>query len=475
MSSNPLLPSRSLRSRVHKFIVEHDLIRPGDRLLVGVSGGPDSTALMLLLASLRRSLSFELEAAHFDHRLRSRRAAASEERFVLDLANRLDVPLHTGAGDVKTRSKSKHESMEQAARGLRYRFLASAAAKAGCRIVAVGHTLDDQAETVLLHLLRGSGLRGLAGMAPHSPWPIAISAAPRLIRPLLQLSHSDTAACCRHAGLSAVDDPSNRSAKHTRSRVRHQLLPLLREFNPRIESALARLAALTADDVEVLEELAADAIRKSSSKGEVRIDRRRLSGLPASLQRHAVRLAFKRLLGDIRNLSERHIRAVVAANAGGAGVRLHLPRKVHVQVQRASIVLSTASKAPGPLPKRSVALPIPGSISYGSWKIRSELLRRKPRTLGEEEGLLAVPDADACGTLRLRRRRAGDRFQPLGMQREKKLQDFFVDARVPRDFRDSLPILDTKRGIAWVVTQRPAEWAKVTKDTKRYLRISARS
>ncbi len=273
MGSNPLVPSRSLRSRVRSFILDHGLISPGDRVLVGVSGGPDSTCLLLVLAALRRSLGFQLEAAHFDHQLRGRRAAAKEIRFVSSLAERISVPLHVGSGDVRRHARERKRSLEEAARELRYSFLATTASEANCASVAVGHTRSDQAETVLLHLVRGTGLRGLAGMTPSSTWPIPAKHALDLIRPLLSLSREHTAQCCDALGLAPVDDPSNRSSTQTRSRVRHELLPLLRSFNPRIEDALARLASSASDDVALLEQLASKALQRSTSAGEVRIER----------------------------------------------------------------------------------------------------------------------------------------------------------------------------------------------------------
>ena len=472
------MPSRSLRARVRRFIRDHGLLPKGERVLVGVSGGPDSTCLLLTLAALRRSLRFELHAAHFDHQLRGQRAAAREERFVRSLADALAVPLHCGAGDVRAHARARHLSLEEAARGLRYRFLAGAAHEAGCQAVAVGHTRDDQAETVLLHLLRGSGLRGLAAMAPSSAWPLpAEHDAPRLIRPLLGLSRADAEACCREAGIEPVRDPSNRSPAHLRNRIRRELLPLLRRYNPRIEDALVRMADAAATDIELLERLASEALATAPSKdGAVRLERARLAALPAALQRHAVRLAIARLIGDGRGFSDRHVRSILRANEGRTGARLDLPRHLHVVVQRNAIVLSTAAPPiADPLPDAETPLRTPGKTRFGPWRFQTELLKRPPANIASSSNAYsAFLDANACGArLWLRRRRAGDRFHPLGLRRPKKLQDFFVDAHVPRVERDAVPLVCTERGIVWVVGQRPAEWAKVTPATRRVLRLRA--
>ena len=481
-----LLPPRSIRARVRRFVREHQLLQPGERVLVAVSGGPDSTCLLLTLAALRASLRFELHAAYFDHQLRGARAAARELRFVRSLTERLDVPLHCGAGDVRAHARGR--SPEEAARELRYRFLAEAAREAACDAVAAGHTRDDQAETVLLHLVRGSGLRGLAAMAPAASWPLPVPQAgpeiaagadtPRLVRPLLGLSRKDTEGCCREAGVVPLRDPSNRSRAYLRNRIRAELLPLLRRYNPRIEDALARLADAAAADVELLERLAAEALLAdvTPERGVVRLARRRLAELPAALQRHAVRLAAARLLGEARGLADRHVRAVLRASAGPTGARLDLPRGLRVEVRRDAVVISTTPPAgPPPLPEGEVALPVAGGARFGRWRLRAELATETPPDLSSAcDPHTALLDADACGDrLWLRRRRRGDRFHPLGLAGPKKLQDFFVDAHVPRSERDAVPLLCSERGIAWVVGQRPAEWAKITPKTRRVLRLRA--
>ena len=473
------VPPRATLARVRRFLRDHDLISPGDVVLAGVSGGPDSTCLLLMLAALRRSLSFELHAAYFDHRLRGARAAEREKRFVRALTERLGVPLHCGSGDVRAHAHTSRRSLEEAARELRYRFLAQTAHKAGCAAVAAGHTRDDQAETVLLHLLRGSGLRGLAAMAPSAPWPIPTRRqTPRLVRPLLALSREDTEACCRAAGVAPLRDPSNRSRAYLRNRIRRELLPILRRYNPRVDEALARLADAASADIELIEGLAAEALALGPAKdGAVRLLRRRLSGLPAALRRHAVRLAAGRLLGDIRGLTDRHVRAVLRASDGPAGARLDLPRRLRLEVRRDALVLSTApAEHIAPLPNEETPLPARGSARFGPWRFQVELLAQPPNDPSSLDGRYAAfLDADACGNrLWLRRRRPGDRFHPLGLARPKKLQDFFVDAHVPREERDAVPLLCAERGIAWVVGQRPAEWAKVTPASRLALRVRAR-
>lgn len=478
---SPLTPLRSIRARVRRFARDNDLVRPGEHLLVGVSGGPDSTCLLLTLASLRTSLVFELHAAYFDHRLRGPRAAAREERFVRSLTEKLAVPLRCGASDVRAHARAGHRSLEEAARELRYRFLAEAARQAGCQAVAVGHTQDDQAETVLLHLLRGSGLRGLAAMAPSTAWPVPCEGeALRLVRPLLCLTREETERCCREAGIVPLRDPSNRSRSYLRNRVRHELLPLLRRYNPRIDQALVRLAGAAGADIELLEGLAAEALTGAATgDGTVRLGRQRLAALPPALQRHAVRLAVASArggLGDARGLSERHLRAVLRAAAGPTGARLELPQGLRLEVGRGEVVLSTRPPAsPAALPDGEVALPVPGSARFGPWRLQVELPGRKPAQPSfHGDPCQAQLDADACGRqLWLRRRRPGDRFHPLGLPQPKKLQDFFVDAHVPRAQRDAVPLLCGERGIAWVVGQRPAEWAKVTAATRRVLRLGA--
>lgn len=469
---------RALERRVLRYVREQGLFSEGERVLVGVSGGPDSSALLLILASLRGSLGIELGAAYFDHRLRGPRASALERRAVEELASRVSVPLVAGSDDVQGQARASRVSIEEAARELRYRFLARAASEAACGVVAVGHTADDQVETVLLHLLRGSGLKGLGGMAPRSPWPLpATEGGPTLVRPLLDIAHAETEAYCREARVAVVRDPSNRSAAFRRNRVRGELLPLLRRYNPRIDRALLRLADAARQDVEFIEGTARDVIKDAalSEGNEVRIERRRLRALPLSLRLHVMRLAAQQLLGDSRDLGQRHLEALVAALERPVGSRLDLLRGLRLEAGYEDLILSLggARARPCPLPEGEVRLLVPGRTSVGGWTFEVEAAG--PGAVPTADPREALLDAEAVGgELWVRRRRRGDRFQPLGLAAEKKLQDFLVDERVPRAERDALPLVCSSRGIVWVVGQRIAEWAKVGAGTSKALRLRAR-
>jgi tRNA(Ile)-lysidine synthase len=468
-----------------KYVRDRALFGLGEHVLVAVSGGPDSTALLLILSKLAPGLGLALAAAHFDHGLRGASTARRERSYVEALCCRLGVPLHAGAGDTRGHARAHRLSREEAARELRYAFLSEVAAAAGCTAVATGHTADDQVETVLLHLIRGSGLAGLAGMAPRGPWPLVGQAGPpagrtglEVTRPLLCLRRDETARYCREEGLEPVADPTNVSPAFLRNRVRLELLPLLRLYNPRVDSALLRLAEAARADLSVLEKMAAEVLSEDGGGQTVALSRKRLTGLPEGLQRHALRLALRRVLGDLRDVHQDHIEALLAGLARGAGHHLDLPRGLRFDVGYEEATLSLerreAGDVPPPLPPEA-PLAVPGVASWGPWRVEAELTVPSTAEPPSADPWQAWLDADITGQeLRVRSRRPGDRFQPLGMAGEKKLQDFFVDARVPRAERDAVPLVCGKPGIVWVAGHRIDERARVTGATRRVLRLHFR-
>lgn len=446
--------ARHTERRVLHYMDERGLWPAAGPLLVGVSGGPDSSALLLLLSQVAPRRGVALVAAYFDHRLRGEAASRDERSKVEELAARAGVRLVSGRGDVRMRARSERRSLEDAARRARYDFLATAAREAGAGLVAVGHTTDDQAETVLLHLVRGSGLTGIAGMAARSRWPSPGEGRPALVRPVLHLTRAETEAYCRAAGFAPLEDLSNRSPAFLRNRVRAELLPLLRAYNPRVREALVRLAEAARADLDYLEGVAALAVEAGREGVSLRVAAFR--DLPPSPRSHAVRIALERLLGDLQGVGQRHLAAVTRLLLDGrTGDSLDLPRGVRARRGRDRVLLSFAAP-PTPLPPEAVPLPVPGQTAFGPWLCGAGPAGQGAVAGGGE----AIVDADAvAGGLVLRRRRPGDRFHPAGLSRPKKLQDFLVDAHVPREERDNLVLFESEQGIVWVAGLRVAAWA----------------
>ena len=443
---------KRIEGDVRRFVLDRALLPADRRLLLAVSGGPDSTALLLILARLAKNLRLSLGVAHFDHGLRGTDAAARDEAFVRDLACALDVPLFSGAGDVRALARSQRRSLEDAARYARYDFLASAAAREGFSAVATGHTASDQAETVLLHLVRGAGLAGLAGMTPRASWPLG-GPELSLVRPLLRLTRDQTLAYCAAASVTPLEDETNASPAHRRNRVRNEVLPLLRDLNPGIESALVRLSDAAAEDIAYVQSFASEALLTRQG-GPQRLSLRRLREWPASPRRHALRLAYASAAGDAQELTQRHLQALERlAVSGKTGDRLDLPRGISALLRRDALELQPDA-APRALPEDPAVLSVPGEVRFGPLLVAATATR-------PAAGQWTEVDAAAAGTsLCARRRQPGDRFQPLGMAQDKKLQDFLTDAHVPRDARDSIPLFVSPRGIVWVAGLRVAEWAK---------------
>ena len=440
--------TRSIGRRVLHYIRKHKLITEGERIVVAVSGGPDSTALLTILSRLG-PFRLHITVAHFNHQLRTEEEAAADLSFVRSLAFSLGLPLAHSSVDVRAFARKNHLSIEDAARRLRYAFLSAQCSTVGASSVAVGHTLDDQAETVLLHLIRGAGLAGVSGMQPRTQWPF--DAGPEVARPLLALRRAETERYCRETGVTPRSDPTNDLPTATRNRVRNEVMPALRCLNPSIEESLTRFAVAASADAQYLDELAAQAfIAIAISDGSrITLPRRELASLPGSLASRLIRLTFARVRGTAADLEAAHIDGVLEALHRSPG-RHSLPDGVIATIDQTSLILTR-----GPLTPSAViapaALPVPGQVVGGAYEIEARL-EPPPVTLKSGDPLQAYLDADKAGAgLSVRSRRPGDRLRPLGLGGEKKLQDILVDAKVPARDRDAVPLVCAGDQIAWVV------------------------
>ena len=461
---------RSLEERVQRFIEEEGLVQRGDVLLAAVSGGPDSVCLLHVLNRLRDVLGVDLHVGHLNHMLRGADAAA-DAHYVARMARRLGIAATVDARDVAAYRKARRLSVEQAARDVRYAFYCEVARCVGATRVALGHTEDDQVETILMHLVRGTGLTGLRGMQPRTVWR-AKGGSVALIRPLLGVTRAETEEYCRTHHLKPRMDFSNYSPAFLRNRLRHQVIPLLQSCNPNIGGTLLRTARAAADDLSYIEEQVTSTwgrVVKMQANGAV-LDTEALLSLHPSLRRHLLRGVVGEVLGDVTDIHWVHIDKMMEALAKPAGKRLSLPRGLvlHVGYGTCFVTRSGEDMCPFPPLEGEYALSVPGDSRFSGWHARASLKTGDVRA----EGLDACLDVGETGTeLVVRGRRAGDRFQPLGMSEPKKMQDFMVDAKIPRAWRDRVPLVCAPRGIVWVVGWRIAEWAKVRDSTRQVLHL----
>ena len=461
-----------LEERVLRFIRERRLILPGQRAVVAVSGGADSVCLLSILAGLREELGIALHVAHLNHQLRGAAADADAE-YVSTLAHRLGIPVTIERRDVRAYKARHRLSLEEAAREVRYTFLVEVAGALGTDRVAVGHTLDDHIETVLMHLIRGTGTRGLKGLQPVTGWRLASTSA-TIIRPLLEVSREETADYCARNQMAPRADTSNLSLSPLRNRIRHELLPLLRSYNPGIAGALLRTARIAGDDIAFLEGQASEAWGEIArmQKNTVILDKKRFLKLPSALQRHLLRAAIEKLVGNIMDIEARHIDGIMAALHKPAGRRLNLPSGLTFAIDYDRFLISQEPEMPSPFPTLGAELPVnvPGQTQLPGWRVEASVINREEMT--ESGDFTACFDLDKTGDeLVVRGRREGDRFQPLGMSQPKKLNEFMIDAKIPRPWRGQVPLVCSLQHIIWVVGWRIDDRAKVTEATRRVLRL----
>lgn len=442
---------------------------PGALVVVGLSGGPDSCALLHALARLAPDLGVAIEALHVHHGLRGAEAdadAAFCERFAASLGAVFGVVSVDAAG----RATRRRQSVEEAARDLRRDALVRAANRDPCGRVALAHTRDDQAETVLLAVVRSTGIDGLRGMA-ECDGPV--------IRPLLSAGRADTEAYCVRHAIAYRTDSSNADPRWQRSRARLATLPLLeRLHNPAVRDALVRLSALACEDVRALEAGAAallEAARCGAGPGAVGLRASTLAEAPVGLARRALRQAVVEVRGGLRDVGFEAIeRALQAARAPCASPWSEMLPGAGVRLEAAGgLLVVRPCRAPASARPFTHTLPVPGEVRVPEAGVTVRCIVRSPDASpfasGEYE---ADVDADSLrGPLVVRSRRPGDRYRPLGAPGARKLQDMLVDRGLPRAERCRLAIMCDAEGIVWAQRCLPAERARVTLRTSRIARI----
>jgi len=435
----------------------HAGIRPGERLLLAVSGGVDSMVLLNLMVRLRPRLGFDLQVAHVHHGLRGE-AADQDAAFVGEQA--AGFGLHYHLSRLSPQGRRRGASVQLWAREARYACLETIRLRVGAARILTAHTQDDQAETVLLNLLRGTGPRGLAGI-PEVRGPI--------VRPLLSVARAEVEAYAARYGVPYREDLSNRSDTYQRNRVRHHLLPrLAREYNPRIVETLAGLAALLREDDEALaaqaRDLGAEAIRETP--GAVRVEIPLLQGAPPAVVRRLFLEAFRRASTEQHGLTRRHLAALQGLMSRAGSVPL--PGGLTAWRSTKYVWVGDGGRTRAGRRPLEPAAEIPAEVRLrpGAWTRwePGRCLVRVRRLSGNRIRLdRGNPTREVLGPalldapLSLRGWQPGDRFQPLGLAGEKKLQDFFVDAKVPREARGRIPLLIAGGQVAWVIGHRISE------------------
>lgn len=440
---------------VRDTIRRHAMLAGGETVLIALSGGADSTALLYLLARLAPAFKLRLHALHVDHGLREE--SGQEAQTVRRLGEQVGVPV-----EVVRVAVSRHGSLEEAARTARYAALQAHADRLGAQRIALGHTADDQAETVVMRLLEGAGVRGLAAIPPVRG---------RIIRPLLALRPTVLVAVLKDAGIRWIEDPSNLDRKFLRNRIRHELLPVLAAVHDGdLIDPLCRVARRAREVVDALESMAVLELERMAREepDALVLPRGPLAALPLPVSVEVLRQAIGRLGGRtrLRAWAQRRLARAVTDPAprrplsvGGVTIDVSGPL---VRVGRA-----------GPAALAARPIPVPGVVALPEVGLCLEaaLAPAAGYQVPREAGRVAFDAERLAGPLLVRGRRRGDRVLPFGHQRERRLKSLLIDAKVPRWERDRLPLVEAGGSIVWVGGLRRGAQAPVTPESRQILEL----
>jgi tRNA(Ile)-lysidine synthase len=468
-----------LEQSVRETIQSQELVSAEDRILLAVSGGADSVVMAAVIHRIQQDkpICRGLAIGHVNHHLRGSESDA-EEQFVRQLAAQRELPVLVRSVDVAAQRRSQKQSMETAARQLRLNALMDMASQAGCSRIATAHHADDQVETMIHRLQRGTGFRGLCGIAPTRRMDNGLL----LIRPMLEFTHAEILDYARRHGLAWREDSSNVSIDHTRNRIRHILLPELIHVAPRIGEQLQELAQHCQRFQRKVEdecERIRPRIIQSQQPGQTILDRKTMEYLPEPIRMELIRQALVELGCGEQNLGIQQYQSVDHLIRGPAGKSRNLPGGFCARTDSSTLILARREPSRPAAADDGVELPIPGKVTVGRFQIESRILSRDECDL--KEFLKTKAPTTECfdfesivPPLRVRRRRPGDRFIPLGQTEEKKIGKFLTAQKAADALRRRILIVEDARQILWAAPLRISHSVRIQSQTRRILEIAIR-
>lgn len=457
-----------MEKKIYENIIKYNLIEKGDTIVIGVSGGHDSMSLLYSLYSIKDKVPFDIAVVHVNHGVRGE-FALRDENFVKSEASKLNLDYYSKKVDMNQYAKDHQISSEEAGRILRYSFFREVLSKYQKGKIAVGHNKNDQAETIMMRVIRGTGLDGLKGMDYVSG---------DIIRPMLDISRQEIEEYIDINNIPVVIDHTNLENEYTRNKVRLDLFPYIeKEFNPNLIESLCRLSDNAKRDLEFLDEytsLCYNDVVKYYTNEKITINLKKMEKYNKNIIFRVIRKAIENILGNIQGFEEVHIKDVYDLILNKkTGKSIDLPNKIIAKIDYNNLVIGLKSN-------NSEEVEIYEELDLGLNFINGDIIHIGIRDSEDYKDIkkgkyIAIFDYDKVkGNLVLRNRKPGDKFKPYGMNGTKKIKDFFIDNKISREDRDKVLLIADEENIIWIVGYRTSEDLKVTKNTKKLLVIDFR-
>ena len=458
---------RDIYLTIRKFVIENNLIIPGQKIICSVSGGPDSLCMLLVLAHLREELDFFISIFHLNHMLR-KDEAKEDAAFVAKVAKKLDIKVHIEECDIQKLAEQKRESIELTAREERIKRMLVLAKELRVDRISTGHTLSDQAETVLYRMIRGCGLNGLSAMRPISGI---------FIKPLLCIYREDSEQFCRELDYEYRVDRTNLDMSCDRNKIINSIIPLMNElFNRDIRGSLVRLAGLAAEDNEALENISFIEFDKIAVKDKdgVRILRADLIGQHNAILKRILIRALISIKGDIDDVDEESIKSILKIlNISGGYKTVDVGLGIKVKLEYDWIVFSRKSDVQEKFEERYLVVPGDLEVEEISITFKARVFKEGQVHISGDDYVANMDLSTIKGKIKVRPWHEGDRMIPLGMDFEKKVHDIFVDKKVPFQKRKCWPIICDQEKIIWIPGVKLDDRVKVHDSTEKVLRVEA--